>query len=1287
MNTSLSFPVCLRDPIIRIAATATLSDLARYDLLRDVEDIIGWIQNRLKDEEPAVVYYALVTLRYLVKNEELEFDLVIRVLEKRLDIDLGDVHAVLGRESLSLEGLILLLGEGSLNEDEESEESDEDENAGPQISPQLTKAVSFLVDCHEVLLRKDSDLFSNALIRRRIYHSLANYSAQVLGLDPESIRSWDGVVKGSEESIPDIDRYLKLKAIALTGLDFVAQLSAKPDNGTGDDGEELVSDTFESVSTIAKTLLLFEEEVHGSFLFRSGGSSNHGASDGSAKKKNEGRARVPKAILSSLPDAADIQHIFEDDPRSASAAAVLCTIGSASDNTTQLTNDVLMQISECFYDLVNEPLVDPPFQAIQTWSLLHCMERVWSSIEDADESTRQDLFNQVVSQIEEWTANCGEYAYVAMAAFALIVDESAQFWSCVTKIQNTILEGRSNYLFETEDTKALCVSMVAAKLSQTADARVSELIDFIEGLLEVSYQGNQSCFGALFGMGIIVKNLVNGSKLNGSDPSEKWRRHLVQRVTSIFITVLNTCLVQSDTTVLNLASSIKSGQAMRGLSKACTKLDELHILDSSHQKMKALLIGLAQTFPVLSATSPDLLKCVLDIVNKLPWGSGKGFALHAAYKSCMDAGLLDQKHLSEVILNTFEYAQDDHGGFDRADSLFSLASLCPLSTGNVQKELDFISETVQKSLKDVNMGMGRDGKSTAILAGCVCIGDIPGLSLTPQIHFSVKKDLVSSVVQLLKETALDDVEELKCRDASTIGLGILCAMKSTSHKVKNTRKGTTGKASQDRLHVDLTSLIQAKDGTVLQAIFHEVERAHLLRTSSHQDGEDSAGATRKLPILFSTLECLAMPGSFSRIIEVTLNNSPTSEVELKTSSIGLLVSQLENRRRVGFDGRGFVDLSARLAKMTYHELINLVGYDTLPIIMKALPDLVYQLPTSVGEDVTNNLWTICQTTSNEPSSTLIAQEFLGGVKTILVSAEKQGASSKRLISPALLRAIHKIVVGEIFVGLCKNASPYVQSTGPCAVDKAFHTETIWTAYLQCVEMVPSSIVAESDGPTSEINRENVFGMASCARIFSSKSTSSASYRTRKIESWIALQEWPDFIDGTFMAEIHVAMISALVIAPQCSNEIEMKESVLSLFEIMLVKGVNTMCLDLLAIKVAFWWESHQMSRLQFVDIPTHRVSKLSSLFVARNLCFSFHSLSPNLLTHFFDSCIADLPSKLALLCGMWKISDDVSNRASRIFNDGVQSRMDTHDLYSSRQMRRSLDCLRDIVRYINGEEM
>ena len=61
-----------------------LAELARLDLLRDLEHVVRWIQNRLTDEEPAATLFALVMLRHLVVRDKLEFDLVLTMLQERL---------------------------------------------------------------------------------------------------------------------------------------------------------------------------------------------------------------------------------------------------------------------------------------------------------------------------------------------------------------------------------------------------------------------------------------------------------------------------------------------------------------------------------------------------------------------------------------------------------------------------------------------------------------------------------------------------------------------------------------------------------------------------------------------------------------------------------------------------------------------------------------------------------------------------------------------------------------------------------------------------------------------------------------------------------------------------------------------------------------------------------------------------------------------------------------------------------------------------------------------------
>jgi len=685
-------------------------------------------------------------------------------------------------------------------------------------------------------------------------------------------------------------------------------------------------------------------------------------------------------------------------------------------------------------------------------------------------------------------------------------------------------------------------------------------------------------------------------------------------------------------------------------------LDSLFIQDGSAQKMKAIMIGLSHSFPVLSAISSSLLKCVLSVVDKLPWGPGKSFALHAAYKNAIDSGMLEQKDLSKAIANTSGYVKEQRSGF--GDALLSLASLCRLSSEKTQQELDLVAKTCEEVLLDRNLHTGGEDKLMSILAGCAAIGDLPGIaSFAPNISAAVKKHFVADIVKMLEEIVLNDAEELKYRDAATIGLGILCAMSRSSHIRNQMRKNTANKFDS----------IQAKDGSVMQEILTEVEKTYSsLCTVPSRNGTSRVVVVNKLCALFSTLEPIAMPGNFSRVIELTLNNSPGNELELKASATKLLVSQLEpTRRRIGFDGRGFVDLCTRLAKMPSNELIALVGPNATPIMATSLPKLIYQIPTGTGEDVAKSLWAICRADLSISLSSQSATEFMVGLKSILISVDREGKPpSKRTISPALLRTLQKFIVTKIFSDLCSDAVPSGQNT----------TENVWTTYLQCLEHVPSATIAEADGQNCDITHATVFGIAICAAL-SAKSA-------RKVESWIALQKMEDIS----MANLRSMLLSTLAIATQARNDNGMKESVLSIFEVMLVKGIDTMTFYLLAAKIAFWWESRQMHQLQYVDMPIRRVSNMTSFFVTRNLSFDVHALSPELLAQLFYSFMDDLPLKLAVLCKMWKISDDVSNRASRIWNAHAQREENsTHHL--SNHGIRSLSCVRDIVQLIEGGEI
>ena len=165
-----------RDPVIRTAAMASLCDMAELDLIRDVEEIVGWIQVGLKDEEVSVSYFALASLKHLISNEELDFDLVMKVLAKRLALDLDDVTNILTviGSGLVMEGFILILAQAGY---EEVDEEDDNENTegGPCVSFLSVKSVSLLID-----LALSSELSRNIRMQTIILSSLAGLQAQVL---------------------------------------------------------------------------------------------------------------------------------------------------------------------------------------------------------------------------------------------------------------------------------------------------------------------------------------------------------------------------------------------------------------------------------------------------------------------------------------------------------------------------------------------------------------------------------------------------------------------------------------------------------------------------------------------------------------------------------------------------------------------------------------------------------------------------------------------------------------------------------------------------------------------------------------------------------------------------------------------------------------------------------------------------------------------------------------------------------------------------------------------------
>lgn len=531
----------------------------------------------------------------------------------------------------------------------------------------------------------------------------------------------------------------------------------------------------------------------------------------------------------------------------------------------------------------------------------------------------------------------------------------------------------------------------------------------------------------------------------------------------------------------------------------------------------------------------------------------------------------------------------------------------------------------------------------AMLTCCASIGEVPGVtSFVPNIHADVKKVQVANVVKTLEATLLNG--ELESTHASALALGVLCSMRNASQIAQRPKHDK----KSERKDVDVNSIIKGKDGSVMEFVLQQVGKAHSVIVSPESEATVQKSVSEKLCILFEALEAIALPGSFSRVIETTLYSTPaTDATKLSDSSLRLLFSQIEcGRRRIGFDGRGFLDLTTRLTKLTSEDLNKLIGASGTQLLMTAIPDLLFQLPTSAGEEVAKCLWCICRDLSNHE---MIMTEFFNGMKIIFASAGRETKDKSKLsTSPALLRALQNLVASALFAEFCdvgsQSSRKYTSSSSSPLLSSSSYS-TIISAYLECLTTISTSTT--TDGSLgyiqSELSLENILVMASCA--------SMSSKQTKRVETWIARQ---DVRDNDSSAQLRMLLLSSLSVAPNSRNDIEMKESIVNLFDIMLViSGThNTVCMELIAAKVAYWWDSsNNMNTISAILHPIHRVSTMSSFFVSNKLYSDVQMLSNNELTALFDLFVSDLPTKLALLCQMWKISDDISNRAKRLLKD------------------------------------
>ena len=1212
-----------KEPEIRLSVAATLDDLARDDRIRDVSDVIGWVQTYLSDEMAYVMYYAVSCLHRLTVAQELDFDLVIKVLNKRL-CPVGDVQEVLKLPGNVIEALVLLLGDGECDsgtdDDEEKIASTTQDLLG--VSPQVSGAVRTLIDLSLLPIESTTqvaftrDMVSH--IRLNIYRSLSSYSLFALGLDEAGVKSAIMNQEGAASSTTDASlRYMALKQIAAEGLEYPPAVT---------------TDTIKSDPTVSlvRKMLAYEEESLGSSIWQKGGKTS------SASSKAD-RTTAPKAAFSALPSPVVIEKLYTPNPcSSTSIASLLCYEGNSVSDLFDYASDISASGNDFMFHVFN----------LQGW--LHAMSMVWAGIVASDDQSKVEALSSAIEEVNGWREllDCSDIPCMALASLALFVPDTLAGITSVSDIDlSPIIEGiqadielsYEGHQFENRDVANICMALLGVRaVHSRSNAFLGKAIDILEQSVQ-DHRGLAS-FGAFYGLGMIAQTVgvvfesddIDAESSGGTSQQLLW----VNRIAAILVDELHLCFQNSAPQCITLAACIRSGKASPDLLSSISDMSEdLSIPDANTQKAKSLLLGLGLCVRAIGVVSTDLLVCVHEFASKLPWGSGKGFVLPNAALSCMSAGRLRQSDVDVFVRENQNLVEAFLGGSDDSTSEDALYACI-----GMQANLPYAESTdnglsiVSRIVENNDLSNSDEWYSALLIPVTLFVSTFPcmgsGSSLfcsAPSLHPHTTKEMTSKVANLFSGV-IKTAGHNKSTTMATQLLGILASMKGgPSNAPPTSIFGSVGASSETEVinqsMVSLERLPSPQEKTLLKSTMDLIQQEWKRVVSKTQKSGTN------LARLLACLEPISLPSQFSRsLIEPML---AIDMDDLKSACAALLVAQASGRRRAAFDGRDYVKLVTRLALLPPPSFRSLFGGGSGAVtFVSSLHKILPKIPSDSVENVLLHLWKICAIELEAKETVSCTTGYLHSLSLLLISRNETYSSR---LSPRTQSSIVQVLLRPVFLTLCQNK---VISGG---IETSAEVQLVVEAYLDCLMLIEYSILEEKQFLLMNDNEseDTSVSRADCTVCLVSrdyfKQKDRASKELLRVIAWFAGQD-ETAANGGALRELAVR----IAIAAKAEDSLSKKEIVSLLFEALHVHGPGTLCLELLGMLTSLWSDDTEC------DAET---SSAGVFFDGMN---QISVLAPGTLADVSKLLIHDLPMNMGVFARTERLQGFISNRVWRL---------------------------------------
>ena len=1161
-----------KQPEIRLAVAATICDMAKEDLLRDVSEVIGWIQTHLEDENPAVVHLAIMSLHHLVLVEELDFDLVVKVLNKRL-APVGDLTKVVELDGLVLEALTVLLGDG--------EASGDDSGDDDGVSPQVAMSIDVLIGlARSDLLTKPNQFGlgeeSASRIAFNIRQALTAYSWAALQIEAEDLKLalQQGDENGEKVSTRGSQRYLALTSILCA---------------------DLQASNFGPSIKLCQKVLALEEDALGASVWQK---------VGRAPTASRKRIKVTKAAIAALPDPKVVRQRYDQDPTAfAAIAALLCHDGEDFDCLADYAGDL------------SSERLEPVMQTfcIQGW--MQCMGRVWANVSSSRSTSKLEDLTNLFDGLRGWLQTHDvDYVYLAGAALCLYVPNYVQdangaevsFLDVINDWMVSVEDAFKAHQFQNLDVAYVALAFVGMKmLRSSAFSGTERIVELLEA------GTSQSSFGAPYGLALVgraVQMSLSSSTIDSAQDLGR-RNQLICRITSVLTHELLLCTKGGENnSLIALVAALKQGESSKGLVESVASIGELALEPTQEVRATSLFCSLALSAPTVGSTDATLSLAIYEMLQKLPWGSGKGFALAVVALECRAAGVFNEQALKEV--HEACYTDLTSGEEPAFDSLYALSLLETHFRDSGSDDVNPWLNTVDEDL------LGGD----SLLALVPLVGSFPCLGCRERnvyIPSMLSALAPTNLISLVTETVskLRAKAGLKKKKFADVVEGLVASL--ALPPIKST-EFVDLQSKKDEVHQEQVAALDASrlpighEGTLLSFV-----------TESLQVQGKSGFVSEMSGNLFRCLEPLSLPRHFASCLLAPLLTTISSTTEdTRVAALELLSAQFQGRRKAAFEGRDFVALAVRVALLPAPTLLRQFG-DSGAVLCKALGDLLKKSPFESVEGIAVSTWSVCVAHTEKEEKSSHCHTWLSALHKLF-----EETAEKTILSPKVVTLLRRFLAKKVLQSL---------SDMPGA-----SAESLLATYSTCLGLVPLSFLIQERFEKFDKSRpfvtECYAAYCWCGRL-KGEDVDKTTFRSNMVAliAWFAAQN-PADDDTNATALRRLAVRIAITI--EVVDESTMKQVMTLLLESMLVNGSGSMSLELLNLIVGRWCHKGR-----------------SVIGVAMMKAKNVEVLLPRPLSALMDSALVDLPSNIGLLARRLKFASVLSNLILRIHQawDGEQT--------------------------------